>query len=175
MDELHIFCDKADLDLYVITGESIYDIVKQFRQMIGKSYIAPKFAFGFGQSRWGYKTPEDFCLCCEEIQGESYSNRHGIYMDIDYMDHYKDFTINEAFGDFSEYVEELKKENIRLIPIIDAGVKIEEGYDVYEEGVANNYFCKREDGRDFVAAVWPGYTFSGCIKSGSEKMVWREI
>ena len=53
MDELHIFCDKADLDLYVITGESIYDIVKQFRQMIGKSYIAPKFAFGFGQSRWG--------------------------------------------------------------------------------------------------------------------------
>ena len=74
------------------------------------------------------------------------------------MDHYKDFTINEAFGDFSEYVEELKKENIRLIPIIDAGVKIEEGYDVYEEGVANNYFCKREDGSDFVAAVWPGYT-----------------
>lgn len=29
-----------------------------------------------------------------------------------------------------------------MIPIIDAGVKIEEGYDVYEEGVANNYFCK---------------------------------
>ena len=41
-------------------------------------------------------------------------------------------------------VEELKKENIRLIPIIDAGVKIEEGYDVYEEGVENNYFCKNK-------------------------------
>lgn len=29
---------------------------------------------------------------------------------------------------------------------------------MYEEGVANNYFCKRADGSDFVAAVWPGYT-----------------
>ena len=157
MDELHIFCDKADLDFYVITGESIYDIVKQFRQMIGKSYIAPKFAFGFGQSRRGYKTPEDFAYVVKKYR-ENHIPIDMVYMDIDYMDHYKDFTINEAFGDFSEYVEELKKENIRLIPIIDAGVKIEEGYDVYEEGVANNYFCKREDGSDFVAAVWPGYT-----------------
>ena len=33
-----------------------------------------------------------------------------------------------------QYVENLKKNHIRLVPIIDAGVKIEEGYDVYEEG-----------------------------------------
>lgn len=156
-DELHIFCDSADLDLYVITGDSPYDITKQFRKMIGRSYIPPKFAFGFGQSRWGYKTPEDF-----ETVARKYRENHipidMVYMDIDYMDSYKDFTINDDFGDFSEYVENLKKDNIRLIPIIDAGVKIEEGYDVYEEGVANNYFCKRADGSDFVAAVWPGYT-----------------
>ena len=37
-------------------------------------------------------------------------------------------------------------------------VKIEDGYDVYEEGVQNRYFCQREDGSDFVAAVWPGDT-----------------
>lgn len=156
-DELHIFCDSADLDIYVITGDSPYDITKQFRKMIGRSYIPPKFAFGFGQSRWGYKTPEDF-----ETVARKYRENHipidMVYMDIDYMDSYKDFTINDDFGDFSEYVENLKKDNIRLIPIIDAGVKIEKGYDVYEEGVANNYFCKRADGSDFVAAVWSGYT-----------------
>lgn len=35
---------------------------------------------------------------------------------------------------------------------------MEKDYEVYEEGVKNNFFCKREDGSDFVAAVWPGDT-----------------
>ena len=29
---------------------------------------------------------------------------------------------------------------------------------MYEEGGKNRYFCQREDGSDFVAAVWPGDT-----------------
>lgn len=156
-DRLHIFCERADLDLYVITGDTPYDITKQFRKVIGRSYIAPKFAFGFGQSRWGYKTPEDFITVVKKYR-ENHIPIDTVYMDIDYMDNYKDFTINEAFGDFSRYVADMKEEQIHLIPIIDAGVKIEEGYEIYEEGVANNYFCKRQDGSDYVAAVWPGYT-----------------
>ena len=62
------------------------------------------------------------------------------------------------FPDFKGFVDEMKAENIHLIPIIDAGVKIEDGYDIYEEGKEKGYFCKREDGSDFVAAVWPGWT-----------------
>ena len=60
MDTLKVSCGDADLNLFVIDGDSPYDIVKQFRKIIGRSYIPPKFAFGFGQSRWGYKTNEDF-------------------------------------------------------------------------------------------------------------------
>ena len=82
-----------------------------------------------------------------------------IYMDIDYMDSYKDFTLNpENFPDFPDFVKEMKDQELRLIPIIDAGVKVESGYEVYEEGVEKRYFCQREDGSDFVAAVWPGDT-----------------
>lgn len=36
----------------------------------------------------------------------------------------------------------MKGQHIHLIPIIDAGVKVEEGYDVYEEGIEKGYFCK---------------------------------
>lgn len=156
-DTLKVTCKNADLNLYLIEGDSPYDIVKQFRGMIGQSYIPPKFAFGFGQSRWGYKTKEDF-----EQVAEGYRKNHipldMIYMDIDYMESYKDFTVNSSFGDFPAFVQEMKDQHIRLIPIIDAGVKIEKGYSIYEEGAANRYFCQREDGSDFVAAVWPGDT-----------------
>lgn len=158
MDTLQISCEDADLYLYVIDGESPYEIVKQFRKMIGRSYIPPKFAFGFGQSRWGYRSKEDL----REV-AEGYRKNHipvdMIYMDIDYMQDFKDFTLHEErFSDFPEFVQEMKNQNIRLVPIIDAGVKVEKGYEVYEEGVKNRYFCQREDGSDFVAAVWPGDT-----------------
>lgn len=156
-DELIIRCHDANLDFYVLEGKNAYDITKQFRKIIGRSYIPPRFAFGFGQSRWGYKTREDFH---DVVKGyrENHIPIDMIYMDIDYMDSYKDFTVSDEFSDFPAFVNEIKKDNIRLIPIIDAGVKIEKGYEVYEEGVKHNYFCKRKDGSDFVAAVWPGYT-----------------
>lgn len=155
---LKITCSKADLNLYVIDGESPYDIVKQFRKIIGRSYIPPKFAFGYGQSRWGYKTAEDFNTVVKNYR-DNHVPIDMLYMDIDYMEDYKDFTVNKAeFPDFKAFVDSMKAKHIHLVPIIDAGVKVQAGYDVYEEGKAKGYFCKREDGSDFEAGVWPGLT-----------------
>ena len=157
-DNLVITCDRSDLYLYVITGDNDLDIVKQFRKIIGRSYIAPKFAFGFGQSRWGYRTKEDFRKVVNEHRSK-HIPLDMVYMDIDYMEDFKDFTLNpDEFADFPDFVKEMRAQNIHLVPIIDAGVKIEEGYDVYEEGIEKGYFCKRADGSEFVAAVWPGET-----------------
>ncbi|MCC8059483.1 MAG: alpha-glucosidase [Clostridiales bacterium] len=155
-DTLRIFCDRADLYLYVIDGESAYDIVRQFRGIIGRSYIPPRFAFGFGQSRWEYRTADDLRRVADGYR-ENHIPLDMLYMDIDYMCDYKDFTLNEeAFPDFPEFVREMKARGIRLVPIIDAGVKVEEGYPVYEEGRERRLFCQNEDGSDFTAAAWPG-------------------
>ncbi|HOO27837.1 MAG TPA: glycoside hydrolase family 31 protein [Lachnospiraceae bacterium] len=155
-DRLQISVTDKDLDFYYITGETVPDIIRQFRQLIGRSYIPPKWAFGFGQSRWGYKDAADIRTVADGYQKNGIP-LDMIYLDIDYMDHYKDFTVDEAaFPDFEKFVEEMRARGIRLIPIIDAGVKIEKGYSVYEEGAANDYFCKDADGNDFVAGVWPG-------------------
>ena len=157
-DTLSVTCDSADLKLYVIQGDSAYDVVKEFRSLIGPSYIPPKFAFGFGQSRWGYKTRKDFERVVQEHR-KHHIPLDMVYMDIDYMEDYKDFTVNsEEFPDFPAFVQEMREQGVHLVPIIDAGVKIEKGYPVYEEGVQKGYFCKREDGSDFEAAVWPGLT-----------------
>lgn len=146
----------ADCVIYLIDGDDLKDIVKQFRGLIGQSYIAPRWAFGYQQSRWGYKTDEDV----RKVVAGHHENGvplDAVYLDIDYMDCYKDFTINEQrFPDFPGFVEELREQKVHLVPIIDAGVKVEEGYSIYEEGVSGGYFCKDEEGENFVAAVWPG-------------------
>lgn len=153
---LDVEIPDGDYYLYIIEGENPYAIVKEFRKMIGKSYIAPKWAFGYGQSRWSYMNEDEI----REVVAEHQKNDiplDSIYLDIDYMERYKDFTVDEkAFPEFEKFVKEMKDQNIHLVPIIDAGVKIEEGYDTYEEGIENGYFCKKENGEEFVAGVWPG-------------------
>ncbi|MBQ7133557.1 MAG: alpha-glucosidase [Ruminococcus sp.] len=156
--KLVVSVDKPDIDVYIIEGETLREIVKNFRAIIGMSYIAPKWAFGFMQSRWSYFTKDDVVRIAESYK-EADIPLDAIFLDIDYMERYKDFTINdERFPDFAKFVSYMKSRGIRLVPIIDAAVKVEDGYDVYEEGKLNNYFCKDENGDDYIVGVWPGKT-----------------
>ncbi len=153
---MSIHPEYNDTTFYLINGNSPLEIVRSFRVLTGKSYVPPVWAFGYGQSRWGYKTADDIREVAASYK-ELGIPLDMIYMDIDYMQDFKDFTVNpDRFPDFENFVKEMKEEGIHLVPIIDAGVKIEDGYDVYEEGKSKGYFCKKEDGTDLVAAVWPG-------------------
>ena len=151
-----ITIDGTDFDIYYIDGTKPLEIVKEFRKSIGTSYVPPFWAFGYQQSRWSYHNAE-----AVDAVVDGY-NKAGIpldcvYLDIDYMERYKDFTVDdEKFPNFKDYVSKKREEGIHLIPIIDAGVKKENGYDIYEEGRKNGYFCKNEDGTDFEGGVWPG-------------------
>ena len=155
-DTMQIKAAKNDLTVYIITGENEKDIVKQFRGIIGRSYIPPLWAFGYGQSRWGYKNEADIREVAAKYKAAGIP-LDSIYLDIDYMERYKDFTVDEErFPDLKGLAADMQAEGIHLGPMIDAGVKIEDGYSVYEEGVEKNYFCKNAEGGDFVGAVWPG-------------------
>lgn len=155
-DTTKITVEGEDFDLYLITGDTPRDIVREFRGAIGKSYIPPLWAFGFQQSRWSYHNSEAVDRVIEGYNRENIP-LDCVYLDIDYMDSYKDFTVSEtAFPDFKNYVEEKRAQDIHLIPIIDAGVKKEDGYAVYEEAKEKGYFCKTADGADFEGGVWPG-------------------
>ena len=152
-DTMQIKAAKNDLTVYIITGENEKDIVKQFRGIIGRSYIPPLWAFGYGQSRWGYKNEADIREVAAKYKAAGIP-LDSIYLDIDYMERYKDFTVDEErFPDLKGLAADMQAEGIHLVPII---VKIEVGYSVYEEGVEKNYFCKNAEGGDFVGAVWPG-------------------
>ena len=155
-ETLRITSDAVDYTIYVIDGTNLKSIVKSFRTLIGESYIPPKWALGYQQSRWGYSKESDFYEIADQYEKLDIPIE-SIYMDIDYMEAYKDFTVNHTnFPNFKNMVSNLRSRGIRLVPIIDAGVKIEKGYSVYEEGVKKGYFCESESGKPFVAAVWPG-------------------
>jgi len=146
----------GNADVYLIEEDTLPGIARSFRKLTGRSYMPPRWAFGYIQSRWGYASEQEIRTVAEE-----HRKRHipldGICLDIDYMVDFKNFTWKpDAFPDLKKFQGEMKEDHIRLVPIIDAGIKVEEGYTPYDTGKAGDFFCKKEDGSDFVAAVWPG-------------------
>ena len=167
---LEIIIDSVDFDLYIFTSSTMPEIIKNYLLLTGRPYVPPIWAFGYQQCRWSYPDAASVIDIADgfeknEIPCES------IYLDIDYMKDYKVFTVDEKrFPDLSGLAANLKKRGIRLIAIIDPGVKIEKGYDVYDEGIEKGYFCRDENGEFFTAAVWPGLThFPDFLNSGTRE------
>ena len=155
-DEAVITSLSGNLDLYIIEEDTLTGAARAFRELTGRSYLTPRWAFGYIQSRWGYASEQEVRTVVDE-----HRKRHipldGVCLDIDYMVDFKNFTWKpDAFPDLKQFQAEMKEDHLRLIPIIDAGIAVQEGYAPYDSGKAGDFFCKKEDGSDFVAAVWPG-------------------
>ena len=151
--------ETPDYDLYLLSGGNENAVCREFRTLIGRSYIPPRWAFGLAQSRWGYKTEEDVREVARQYK-EHDLPLDMICMDIEYMQDYADFTVNkERFPDLTKLSADLKAQGIRLVPIIDAGVRVDPNDSTCTEGLEKGYFCKKADGTPFVAAVWPGKAY----------------
>ena len=151
--------ETSDYDLYLLSGGNENAVCREFRTLIGRSYIPPRWAFGLAQSRWGYKTEEDVREVARQYK-EHDLPLDMICMDIEYMQDYADFTVNkERFPDLAKLSADLKAQGIRLVPIIDAGVRVDPNDSTCTEGLEKGYFCKKADGTPFVAAVWPGKAY----------------
>ncbi len=166
---------EENYDLYIIEGESLTDIVHQFRQLVGRSYIPPKWAFGNAQSRWSYMNEDEV----REVVANYRANHmplDAVVLDIDYMEHYKDFTVDaQRFPRFADFAAEMKAQGIHLVPIIDAAVKVEDGYDVYEEGVKTATSARIRMAPLCSRCVAGTGTLPRYAQPGSPCLVWQSI
>lgn len=93
-DTLRFAAAESDYALYLITAPTAAEAAKEFRQLIGPSYIPPKWAFGLAQSRFGYKSEAAIREVAAQYKADGLP-LDMICMDIDYMQDYADFTVNK--------------------------------------------------------------------------------
>ena len=159
LEQVVITSLNGDLNLYVMEDCTPAEACHDLRLLTGPSYLPPLWGFGYIQSRWGYASREDL-----EKVVRGHRDRgiplDGVCMDIDYMDRYRNFTWNrEKIPDLAALVRDMKKEHIHLVPIIDAGIPVDENDAACRSGLENDSFVRREDGTLFQAAVWPGLSY----------------
>ncbi len=146
----------GEMNYYFIHGPQVEEVVEKYTQMTGVPELPPLWALGFHQCKWSYY-PEAKVKEITNKFRELSIPCDAIYLDIDYMDGFRCFTWDkEKFPDPKRMVDELNADGFKTVVIIDPGIKIDYDYDVFLEGIENDYFCKRADGPYMKGKVWPG-------------------
>lgn len=146
------------IDFFLFTGPEPEDVVRQYQALIGKPVLVPYWSFGWHHCRWGYKD-----LDALEAVVRNYTERglplDVMWTDIDYMQDYLDFTVDDSRyppEKLKAFIDKLHANDQKFIPIVDAGVAMTD-YFGYNEGLKRNVFISSPNHPGpFIGKVWPG-------------------
>ncbi len=145
------------LDYYVLYGPEPKQVVEAYAWLTGPAPLPPLWALGYQQSRYSYTPRSQVEAIAARLRRDKIP-ADGIWLDIDYQDRYRPFTVNPVtFPDFPGLVRELASEQFRTVVIADLHIADapHQGYLPYDSGIAGDEFVK-EGGKNYVGAVWPG-------------------
>lgn len=174
-DELCISAATGALDIYVFSGESAADIIEAYTRLTGRPFLPPKWALGYHQSRHSYDSQQQVSeIAALFTQHELPLD--AIYLDILYMDEYRVFSFNnETFSAAPELIDELSEQGVRVVPIVDPGVKVDTDYRVFQEGLKNDSFVHSQNHEVWQGTVWPGKSVWPDFFQSEVRSWWQEL
>jgi alpha-glucosidase len=150
---------EGALTYYFFAGtgeEALQTILARYTRLTGRMPLPPRWALGNHQCRWSYYPDSWVRKLAREFRARQIPC-DALWLDIDYMDGYRDFTWHpQRFPDPQGLIADLHEQGFRVVTILDPGVKQDPTYAVYQEGVRQGYFCALPDGQVFHGPVWPG-------------------
>ncbi len=151
-----IVSDGPPFRVIIIEKESPRELLKTLADLTGRIELPPLWALGYQQSKYSYYPDSRVKEVASEFRKRNIPC-DVIWMDIDYMDHFKVFTFNSRyFPDPAGLNDYLHSINFKTVWMIDPGVKKEDGYFVYDQGTGGNYWVQNSSNNLFTGTVWPG-------------------
>jgi alpha-glucosidase len=157
---LTVGVDSGALDLILLAGPTLADVVARMSLLMGSPTMPPRWALGYHQCRWSYETAaelDDVSACLHEC-GIPVG---AMWMDIDYMDDFRVFTWHrDHFSpeQRARYFAAIRARGTRLVTIIDPGIKEDPDWPVYTAARDARLLCETGEGRPYIGLVWPGRT-----------------
>ncbi len=149
--------DGGEMDYYFFHAPDVKSILGLYTQLTGHMQMPPYWTLGYQQCRWSY-TPDTDVLNVAKTFREKKIPADAIYLDIDYMDAYKIFTWHpQNFSNPKKLLTELREMGFHATVIVDPGIKVEPGYQAFEDGMKNKVFAMYPDQMPYTAQVWPGW------------------
>ncbi|RSK26400.1 DUF4968 domain-containing protein [Bacillus sp. HMF5848] len=166
--------EGGQIDYYVMAGPQPKHVLEQYTSITGRAPIPPKWALGYHQSRYSYETETEVRELVKTFK-EKGIPLDVVHLDIHYMDGYRVFTFDrDRFPTVEKLIEELRADGVRIVPIVDPGVKEDPEYPAYAEGVRQDMFCKYLEGNIYFGEVWPGNSAFPDFTSERARKWWGE-
>ncbi|HLO49042.1 MAG TPA: glycoside hydrolase family 31 protein [Kamptonema sp.] len=148
--------EGGPLRYYLIVG-SPEQLLERYTELTGRPAMPPKWALGYHQSHWGYRTEQ-----AVREEAENFADRNlplsAIHLDIDVQVGFRAFTIDaQRFPKLPSFTQELGKQGVRFITILNPGIKYSRTSQLFLEGQVLGAFCTQPNGKPVVAPVWPGW------------------
>jgi alpha-glucosidase len=147
--------EGPELDVYLILGPRPADVLRRYTDLAGRTPLPPLWALGAHQSRWGYESETEIRTIVEGYRARDLP-LDAVHLDIDYMNAYKVFTFDaDRYPDPKGLADWAGEQGVRLITIVDPGVKLEAGYRIYEEAREREFLVRTDRGDVLRGEVWP--------------------
>ena len=166
--------EDGDMDYYFFHYPSISEIISAYTWLTGRMQMPPKWALGFQQCRYSYY-PESEVYAVAQAFRDKKMPADVIYLDIHHMEAYKVFTFDgEKFPNPKALIARLKEKGFKVVVILDPGIKTEESYSPFREGLEQGLFVNYPDGKTYEAQVWPGWCAFPDFTKPATRSWWEE-
>ncbi|MFD4878655.1 TIM-barrel domain-containing protein [Streptomyces sp. NPDC058420] len=147
--------DGGPLRCWVVVGTPAR-VLHAWASLTGAPALPPAWALGHHHARWGFGSEQEVRRIVAGYQ-EHGLQLDAVHLDIDHYDEHQVFTVDhERFPKLPVLAEELRRDGIRLVSVVDPAVKAEPGNAVYDSGTAEDAFVRDASGRLVRGVVWPG-------------------
>ncbi|MER6329804.1 glycoside hydrolase family 31 protein [Streptomyces sp. NPDC001034] len=147
--------DGGPLRCWVMVGAPSR-VLHTWASLTGAPALPPAWALGHHHARWGFGSEQEVRRIVSGYQ-ERGLPLDAVHLDIDHYDDHQVFTVDrERFPKLPVLAEELRRDGIRLVSIVDPAVKAAPGNAVYEGGTAVDAFVRDASGRPVLGVVWAG-------------------
>ncbi len=152
-DEIRIKVPNNSIELFIITGNNIKEIIRDFVKLTGLPFKMPDWALGHSISRYSYFPQEKVLEVLREYK--KYTKVDTLYLDIDYMNKNRIFEWNKNyFPNPKKMINEIHKLGTKVVTIIDPAVIADQNDGVFLSGMGK--YCETENGEIYTADMWAG-------------------
>ncbi len=166
--------EGGDMDYYFIHEESVAKIIESYTALTGRMEMPPLWSLGYQQCRYSYY-PEEEVYAVARTFREKNIPADAIVLDIHYMDAYKIFSWDkQRFPNPKKMMQNLQEQGFQVVVMCDPGIKVEEGYEPYDDGLKEDVFLKYPDGTYYQGEVWPGWCHFPDFTNPKTRKWWSE-